>query len=144
MKRPKQKPKTLPPCEPWQTGDYSRSLETKIILPWQFLLLCKLWDVKPIDIITGFLDNLAHAAWKREGRDAAKQKLVEYILLSGYGKEYYSEQHIIQMFRELDAMGLLFPRNAGDKVLDSYVTFRENFYKHWFNHWYHTTRRKQP
>lgn len=144
MKRANQKKKPVPPCEPWQVGAYSRSLEIKIILPYQFLLLSKLWDVKPIDIITGFLDNLAHASWRREGREGSKQKLVEYILLSGYGKDHYSEEQITQMFRELDAMGLLFPWNAGDKLLDSYCAFRESFYKHWFENWYYKARRKQP
>lgn len=78
--------------------------------------------------ITDFLDNLSHASWKRQGRDAAKQKLVEYVLLSGYGNEYYNEQQMLRAFKELDAMGLLFSHNAGDKVLDSYVAFRENYH----------------
>jgi hypothetical protein len=99
--------------------------------------------VSPEHLITDFLDNLAHASPKREGRDRAKEKLVEYILLSGYGKNYYSEEDLLQMIRELDALGLLFPKNGGDKLLDSYVAFREDFYKHWFHHWYYQCRRQE-
>lgn len=142
MKQTKQKKSA--PCEPWQVGAYSRKLSLDIVLPYPFLLLCKLWEVTPEDIIIDFLDNLAHASWKREGREVPKQKLVEYILLSGYGKGYYGEENILQMFRELDALGLLFPKNGSNETLNSYVSFRENFYKHWFNHWYYTSRRKAP
>ncbi len=144
MKQNSRKQKPIPPCEPWQVGVYSRKLKLDILLPYPFLLLCKLWEIEPETIITDFLDNLAHASWKREGRDSAKQKLAEYILLSGYSKEHYSEEATLQMIRELDALGLLFPQNGTDKTLDSYVAFRDNFYKYWFDKWYYKSRRKEP
>jgi hypothetical protein len=69
---------------------------------------------------------------------------VEYILLLGYGKKHYTEENMMQMIKELDTMGLLFPKKGEDKILDSYVVFREHFYKHWFNHWYYQCRRQEP
>jgi hypothetical protein len=127
---------------PWQHGKYNRRLNLNILLPYQLLLLCKLWDTAPEDLITDFLDNLSHSSWKREGRDFAKQKLVEYALLSGYGKEFYTEDEILQIFKELDAIGILFPASAGDAVLTKYVAFRDAYQDHWFGKWYYKKRRK--
>jgi hypothetical protein len=140
--KPKKRADKSNPKHSWQTGAYSRKLQLNILLPHQFLMLCRLWETTPETIITDFLDNLAHASWKREGRDAAKQKLVEYILFSGYGKQHYTEENLLQMFKELDAIGLLFPTTADDKTVDAYVAFREAFHEHWFRQWYYKTTRK--
>jgi hypothetical protein len=137
----KQKTKEAVPRQPWQQGKYARRLKLDIILPYQFLLLCRLWEVNPEDLITDFLDNLSHASWKREGRDTAKQKLVEYCLESGYGKNLYTEQQIIQIFKEIDAIGMMFPAKAGAMLLEKYVAFRDVYQDHWFNQWFYKTRR---
>lgn len=68
-KRIQQKPQ---PILKWQTGDYDRYAEFKFILPYPFLLLCRLVDKTPEDIIRDFADNLSCGSWKREGRDEAK------------------------------------------------------------------------
>lgn len=128
---------------PWQLREYNRRLTLSIILPYQLLLLCKLWEKPPEELITDFLDNLSHSSWKREGKQPAKQNLVEYTLASGYGKNLYTEEEIRQMFTELDAMGMLFPFGAGNELLDKYVAFRDTYLDHWFSKWYYKTRRKE-
>lgn len=60
------------PVLKWQTGDYDRHAEFKFVLPYPFLLLCRLVDKTPEDIIRDFADNLSCGSWKREGRDEAK------------------------------------------------------------------------
>jgi len=134
--------KKIKPRQPWQVSDYDRRLNLQTILPYQFLLLCKILDTTPVDMIIDFLDNLSHASWKREGKDAAKQKLVEYILLCGYGKNYYSLDEIQQIFKELDAIGMIFPSNGETKLIDQYVAFREPYQDYWFNQWYYKARRQ--
>jgi hypothetical protein len=50
----KQKPK---PNLKWQTGDYERHADFRFTLPYQFLLLCKLLNVTPEQVLRDFMDN---------------------------------------------------------------------------------------
>lgn len=72
-----------------------------------FLLIAKLVNVPPDDIVTDFMDNLSCGSWKRKGRDKAKEKLVDYFIEHGYGQEYYTAEDIRTMFKELDVIGCL-------------------------------------
>lgn len=138
----KAKSPTPKPELEWQTGEYSRDAEFKFLLPYQFLLLCKLMDVPPEDMVQDFMDNLSCGSWKRAGRDEAKEHLVNYFVSHGYGKQYYSEDDIRQMFKEMDALGLLFPVNGSGKLLDSYSDWRSEHHDFWFNKWFHQPGRK--
>ena len=138
-----QKTKKQVPRLPWQHGAYNRKLKLDTILPYQLLLICKLWELAPEDLITDFLDNFSHSSWKREGRENAKEKLVEYSLACGYGKSFYTEDDIHRIFQELDAIGMLFPADGGNDLLDKYVAFRDAYQDHWFSEWYYKTRRKE-
>ena len=136
----KRKRGVLEPHMPWQKDEYSRLLELHTFLPYGFLLLCKLWNATPQTLLSDFMYNLAHGAWKREGRKAAKSMLVQYILAMGYGQQQYTERDIENMFSELDALGLLFP-NGNEKVRDLYVQWRDEHYKYWFDKWYYKYKR---
>ncbi|RYZ45337.1 MAG: hypothetical protein EOO14_25855 [Chitinophagaceae bacterium] len=93
-------------------------------------------------MLTDFMDNLSHRSWKREGRDGAKAHLVDYFLAHRYGREHYTEEEIRIMFRELDALGLLFPHNGGIELIDHYVAFRDSHYPYWFDKWFNKSRRQ--
>lgn len=134
-----QKPK---PELKWQTGEYERHAEYKFILPYQFLLLCRLLDITPRDVINDFMDNLACGSWKREGRDKAKGCLINYFIAHGYGQQHYTEDDIREMFKEMDALGLLFPSNGKSKMVDLYAKWRNKHYGYWFKQWFRKPRRK--
>jgi len=53
----------------WQVKKYARTQEFRFTLPYQFLLLCKLIEVPPGQLLLDFMDNLSCGSWKREGRD---------------------------------------------------------------------------
>jgi hypothetical protein len=93
----------------WQINEYARVQEFRFTLPHQFLLLCKLINIPPRQLILDFMDNLSCGSWKREGRDKAKEKLIEYFLEHGYGQDYYTPEDLRTLFREMDSVGLLFP-----------------------------------
>ena len=120
----------------WQIREYSRIAEFKLTIPQQFLMLCKLLNVTPRQMIVDFMDNLACSSWKREGRDIAKQKLVEYIITHNYGREYFSEEDIRRIFRELDAIGMLYPVNASQELIEEHTRWRENYHAWWFKKWF--------
>lgn len=138
-KRPPQKPK---PEKKWQTGDYDRYPEYKFILPYQFLLLCRLLNITPEQVITDFLNNLSCGTWKREGRDKVKEHLLNYFMGHGYGQDIYTEEDIRQMFKEMDALGMLFPKNGKSKIIDVYAKWRKKHYNYWFKKWFSKPRRK--
>jgi hypothetical protein len=126
----------------WQTGDYERYAQFNFILPYQFLLLCRLVDVTPEQVVVDFTDNLSCGSWKREGRDKAKEHLINYFIAHGYGQQHYSEEDIRQMFKEMDALGLLFPTNGKRKMVDLYADWRDKHHTWWFKKWFRKPRRK--
>ncbi|HEV7780575.1 MAG TPA: hypothetical protein VGO58_04880 [Chitinophagaceae bacterium] len=126
----------------WQTGDYERHAEFRFILPYQFLLLCRLVDITPEEMVRDFMDNLSCGSWKREGRDKAKEHLADYFIAHGYGRHHYSEEEIREMFREMDALGLLFPREGKTKLLDLYAAWRDKHSGYWFRKWFRKPGRR--
>lgn len=124
----------------WQTGKYSRRLSYQTILPYSFLLLCKLWQIPPQKILNDFTDNINHDSRNGEGKDAIKTMLAEYIIAMGYGQQQYTREDILTMFKELDALGMLFP--GGDsKLITVYTKWRDRHYEYWFNKWYNKYKR---
>lgn len=129
------------PVLEWQTGDYKRQTEFKFTLPYQFLLLCKLMDVTPQQVLSDFMDNISCGSWKREGRDKAKNKLIEYFLEHGYGQQYYTVNEIESIFKELDAIGMLYPKGANTDIINEHTRWRENYHTWWFEKWFNKNKR---
>jgi hypothetical protein len=138
-KKLEQKPK---PELKWQTGEYDRHAEFRFILPYQFLLLCRLIDKTPEELIRDFTDNLSCESWKREGRDKAKEHLINYFIALGYGQNHYAEEDIREIFKEMDALGLLFPKGGKSKIIDLYSDWREKHHKYFFKKWFNISTRK--
>jgi hypothetical protein len=138
-KRVQRKPR---PELKWQTGEYDRHAEYKFILPYQFLLLCRLMDTTPENVVSDFMDNISCGSWKREGRDEAKEHLINYFIAHGYGQHHYSENDIREIFKEMDAMGLLFPKDGESKMVDLYADWRDKHHTYFFKKWFRKPRRK--
>ena len=135
-------PKNKPAME-WQVGEYERFAEYEFCLPYQFLLLCKLTDVAPERILNAFMDNLGCGTWEREGRDKAKGHLIDYFLEMGYGQQYYTTEDLKQMFREMDAIGMLWPKEGSMDLVELQAKWRAEYYKYWFKKWWGKVRRKE-
>lgn len=131
----------LKPIKKWQTGDYERNAEFKFFLPYQFLLLCKLMEVTPDQMLSDFMDNLSCGSWRREGRDKAKELLVQYFIEHGYGQDHYTLDDIRTIFKEMDAIGLLFPVNGKSKFIEFHAKWRDKYYNFWFKKWYKKPRK---
>lgn len=126
----------------WQTGEYERHADFRFTLPYQFLLLCRLMDITPDQVLTDFMDNLSCSSWKREGRDKAKEKLIDYFVEHGYGQHHYAPEDIRGIFGELDAIGLLWPEGAKSKMIDRHANWRDKYHTYWFRKWFRKPRRK--
>lgn len=135
--------KKLPkPDQPWQTGHYARVQEFRFVIPHSFLLLCKLFDVTPDDLLSDFMDNYSCGSWKREGRDDAKAYLLSYIIEMKYGEKYFTEKERLQQFTELDAIGMLWPGSENKKLYRLHLRWRDKYYKSWFKKWFRKNNRK--
>jgi hypothetical protein len=139
---PTKKQQHIKPELKWQIGPYSRHASFKFYLPYPFLFICRLTDQTPESILLDFMDNLACASWNRSGREEAKQHLINYFIEHGYGRHHYSEEELRQMFTEMDALGMLFPKDGKSKTIDAYAHFRDRYYNHWFKKWFKKPRRK--
>ena len=123
------------PVMKWQTGDYQEKQTISFELPLQFLMICKLANVTPQQLISDFINNLSNGTWQREGREKARQLLTDYFIEHGYGKDIYSAQDLHAMFSELDAMASLFPKNGDPVQLDAYTGWRTAHQQYWFDKW---------
>lgn len=142
MKNTATKRRKSKPYFKWQTGAYARHAQYEFIIPDQFLMLCRLIDIPPCDILLDFMGNLACASWKREGRDLAKEHLINYFIAHGYGQQHYTGQDIRTMFKEMDAMGMSFPSHGKMKMIELYAKWRDKQHRYWFKQWFRKPRRK--
>ena len=131
----KKKPRIRKPVMKWQTGEFSRNQTIKFELPTPFLMLCKLVDVTPEMVINDFMENLSFSSWRREGKCKAREALSDYFIEAGYGGESYPPDKLKTMFREMDAMGILFPKDGDPGILDAYAEWRKLHQDYWFNKW---------
>src|SRR5687768_16276475 len=126
----------------WQTGNYAPIQEFRFHLPYGFLLLCKLWDTTPNELLTDFMDNLSCGSNNRQHREDAKQHLQQYIFEMGYGQQrHYNLQDIKDMFAELDTIGSLWPQEGTDKLMALHIRWQNKYHNHWFKKWYTKLRR---
>ena len=114
------------------------------ILPQPLVALCKVMDVSPESLVRDFVDNLSCGSWNRANRDTAREHLVSYFIASGYGREIYDESDVRKMFRELDALGLLFPAESTDmELLEYYSRWRDRHLNYWLDKWYNRVKRRK-
>ena len=125
-----------------RTNELDQHFNFKSTMPLSFILLCKLMDVAPNTLLSDFMDNLSCSSRNRENRDQAKGKLIDYFVEHGYGQDHYSTEDIRLIFREMDAVGLLFPTEGDDEMIDIYTEWREQHYQYWFNRWFYKPRRR--
>jgi hypothetical protein len=126
----------------WQTGAYAPQAHLDLLYPQSFLLLCKLAEVPPEQLITDFIDNLACSNWNRAGRDQAKSKLIDYFIDHGYGQDYYTAEDLRAIFTEMDAVGMVWPAEGKMKLVELSSRWRNKYYKYWFRKWHRKPRRK--
>ena len=123
------------PVMKWQTGELQQKQTFTFELPVQFLMICKIADVTPQQLLSDFIDNLSTGTWQREGRQKARQLLGEYFIEHGYGRDAYTPDELRAMFTELDAMAMLFPKNGDPEQLDAYSAWRTSHQQYWFDKW---------
>lgn len=119
--------------------------DMRILIPANFLMLCKLFDLDTRAVLLDFLENVSVANCSKS--DAQRKTAKEYFLSCGYGQDYYTKEDIEQMFIELDAMRLVWPqfppREVDTELLDLSSEFRDKIQRHWYNKWVNKIRRKQ-
>ena len=130
------------PAMSWQTGEYQRELKTDLILPYQFLLLCKLMDVTPEQVLIDFMNNLSCSSWKKKGSELATEKLVQYFIEFGYGQHHYTPENIRTIFTDMEAMGRLWPAKADMDLIELHSKWISEYHSYWFNKWYYMQARR--
>ena len=127
----------------WQTGEYARMAEFHFWIPYQFLLLCKLMNVTPQDVVLRFMDTLDCGSWKREEiSEKARQLIIDYFIECGYGKDFYTEEDRRKIFEEMNAVGIVFPRDGKTKLIDLHSKWRDKYQNYWFKKWFRKIRRR--
>ena len=125
--------------KPWHG---SQSLDIRLRIPCDVLMLCKLADIKPEKLLSSFLSCLALEKDSKNPQ-AAKDASVEFFIRYGFGKDYYSEGELREMFNELAMVNNLWPDTASSKFIDHHSFWRKKYWKHWFKKWYWKVRRKK-
>lgn len=143
--RPVAKKEVPSPTYRWEKEGYEREQEMTFILPWQFLFMCRLVEVKPYEVLHRLQEDLGQENWlRKEDRSEAQQLLVEYFIRQGWGQTYYTETELRQMFTELRSISLLWPKDAPMELIDLQARWRDAYRRYWLKKWYRKVRRKQP
>ena len=117
-----------------------RYLEYSSIMPWQFYLLCKLTKKKPQDILYDFMCNAGMEGYGKG--ELQRAKAMEYFISCGYGQDYYTEEDIRKILKEMESISTLFPTNGEMKLIDLHAKWRNKYYKYWFRKWFMKIRRR--
>ena len=117
-----------------------RYLEYRAMMPWQFLLLCKLTNMKPQKVIYDFMCNVGMEGYGLG--EAQRAKAMEYFLSCGYGQDYYTEEDIRKLLKEMESISTLFPIDGKEKLIDLHSKWRKRYYKYWFRKWFMKIRRR--
>ena len=112
------------------------------MLPYEFLLLCKLFDITPKDVLNDFMLAVSAGSFKRAGRETRMQKALDYFLECRYGSSYYTHETKQAIFQELNAVGMLWPTESKMKMIDLHAKWRDKYLSYWFKKWYRQPRRK--
>jgi hypothetical protein len=126
------------PGKPWQG---SQSIDLRLRIPCDVVMICKLTGIEPEKLIKDFLTTLALEKSSKVSQ-AAKDASVEYFVRSSYGNQFYSEDEIRQMFRELQNVQDLWLEDTSSKFIDHHSRWLSKYWKQWFKRWYNKVRRK--
>jgi hypothetical protein len=124
--------------KPWRRADVA---ELKLRVPAEVLMLCKLMNTTPHEVVQAFLSCLAVEKDKKNPGEA-KEASGNFFIRYGFGKDYYSEDEIRQMFSEIGKVNDLWPDGAPIKFIDEHAYWRRKYSKNWFKRWYWKIRRK--
>lgn len=117
-----------------------RKLNFNTYIPVQFLYLCKLTGVDPHSVLHDFMVNVGME--NRSKEEEQKTSAKEYFLKCGYGQEFYSEDEITQIMKELQTVSDIFPNDCPTDFLDVHSAWRELYFDYWFDKWYWKHRRQ--
>lgn len=118
-----------------------RHIEFSTMMPWQFYLLCKLLKVEPRKVIYDFLCNAGMEGYGMG--ETQRAKATKCIISCRYGQDFYTEEDIRRILKEMESISTLFPNNGKSKLFDIHSHWRKKYYKYWFKKWFMKVRRKQ-
>jgi len=127
----------------WQTGPYARFARFNFILPYQFLLLCRLMEVTPERVLMDFMTQLGGEGTGPEEQDTTRAYLVHYFIARGYGQQYYTPEQIRQVFAYLGAISMLFPGDD-EQMMEDHVLWRAQYLHYWFHKWFWMPKMRHP
>jgi hypothetical protein len=117
-----------------RSKQYSTHQEFDMILPYQFLLICRLLQVPPQQVLYQFMANLGQESYANG--DEPKLNAMDYFLSCGYGQDRYTGDEVEQMFRELNNIGSLWPKDGKMKLIDLHNKWRNMYQGHWYKKWF--------
>jgi hypothetical protein len=120
---------------------YSADQDFHLIIPYQFLLLCRLLDAPPQHVLYEFMCNAGFEHYS-SGQEQ-KAKAMEYFISCGYGQKFLVEDEIRLLFKELDSIACLWPTATHKKFISSHRNWRNKYYLFFYTKWYRKLRRCQ-
>lgn len=118
----------------WQHGEYSRQISFNFILPYDFLLLCRILNLTPGTVLTDFLKNLS-AFGLDPNHSTARMKLREYFIDYSSAHVSCGSDVIRNLFYELDLIASMNPPSSNDSLLNLYEKWRDAYLMYWFDKW---------
>lgn len=125
----------------WQHGDYNRQASFNITLPYDFLLLCKIFNLPPAAVVSDFVKNLSY--FTRNNQSAEKLKLKAYFIDYVTPHANCGSDVIRNLFQELEVIAAMHPDTEDDSLMDLYEKWRDAYLVYWFDKWNTTINSKK-
>jgi hypothetical protein len=113
---------------------YARCQTFDLILPYQFVLLCRMLQVTPEQVLYNFMCNLGQEGYSQG--DEQKLMAMEYLIACKHGQPLYTETDIRTMVAGLDEISGLFPWKGKTHLKDIRTQYRSRYQQYWYRKWY--------
>lgn len=141
-KKLRSKKKVLVPRMPWQIGDFSRVGVYQFVLPYEFLLLCRLMDVAPRTMLMDFMLSITSPKGGEHNEQCRLHTLS--FIQQKYGRKQFTAEQLKIMFGELERSMLPDLPDADDALLEAHEIWKSHFLHHWFGKWSKVSASRTP
>ena len=119
----------------WQQGEYSRKLNASFVLPYEFLLCCKLMNIPPRKMLSNFMNIISFNKGSFEEWEKSKRMFINFLSTGTREQSEIQLDQVDIMLQELHSITMLHPREGDSELLDIHEKWKDVYLPYWFNKW---------
>jgi|GEM_PF-2597988 len=115
--------------------DYRPSQHLHLWFSPQFIAVCRLLEVKPVEVLMVFIYDVGSRV--TVSGSLVDQKATEYLVSKDFGKKFFNKDQVKQMLTEIGMIDTINPLFTGTtkEELDQYYKVKREYLKIWKSRW---------